>query len=472
MRIVVSCVGSRDPYWAKKDSSQLVFSEWLKQHPGNYASASGVQIGPVLSFLSGLKPPITAADRVWLFSTRAGREVRDPSEEGGKCTRQEIIGRYGIPDSHVVHGVLNPESGGRDADFNPSRYEEVLPRMREAAQSVLSAHGENVEYLVIYSSGTPQMQAAWCVLVNAGLLPARLYRAEGDPVSLAPLFEEQAISQAVSMLRHGTFRAAAAVLSDLSKRAVTPERRGLTRFFGEICEGYDAWNRFAYAHGENLFRQATRGLQRLQEHRSLPSGDEWNELIGRLHSQTAALEECRPDQQASFRTLHLFHSARHKAKVGDYQTALWQYATVVEMLTVEHACLSLKERYGFTVNPAEFRQSLRGAKAAVTELYGGDLMNVPEWLEDHEARRLLRTLNPTAAESLNSEDIRHLRSWRNALVHRQRQVEEHDVYRAEAYVKHAIQQLWDIDPTRDEHAFSYEAIQFVVSLIERVLLRV
>lgn len=57
---------------------------------------------------------------------------------------------------------------------DPTDYEALYDLMQHRCLEILREHGANTDYCVATSSGTPQMQTCWLLLVLGGVLPARL----------------------------------------------------------------------------------------------------------------------------------------------------------------------------------------------------------------------------------------------------------------------------------------------------------
>jgi DNA-binding NtrC family response regulator len=57
---------------------------------------------------------------------------------------------------------------------DPTDYEALYELMQHHCLEILTEHGDKAEYFVATSSGTPQMQTCWLLLVLGGIMPARL----------------------------------------------------------------------------------------------------------------------------------------------------------------------------------------------------------------------------------------------------------------------------------------------------------
>ena len=57
---------------------------------------------------------------------------------------------------------------------DPTDYEALYELMQHHSLEILTEHGDKADYSIATSSGTPQMQTCWLLLVLGGIMPARL----------------------------------------------------------------------------------------------------------------------------------------------------------------------------------------------------------------------------------------------------------------------------------------------------------
>lgn len=141
MQVLLTWVGGRDPRWQNTRNGEM-------------------ETGPVLGLLEARR-----FDQVYLLHTVAG-----PAGDFPRKARQvaEECRRLGIPATPKVVDVASPTD-----------YEGLFEHVKELAGEVVAVHGrEGVEYFVFLSPGTPQMQSTSARLVQTGVLPARLIKAD------------------------------------------------------------------------------------------------------------------------------------------------------------------------------------------------------------------------------------------------------------------------------------------------------
>ncbi len=131
-RVLLTFVGSRDPF---RDE------------------AAGLDDGPLLSLLA-----VERFDVVHLFYNN------DVYLRRASRLLEELQRRPATPE--VSYEEIEVD--------NPTDYESLYVCMQHRGLEIIERHGVDAEYFVSMSSGTPQMQTCWLLLVLGGVLPARL----------------------------------------------------------------------------------------------------------------------------------------------------------------------------------------------------------------------------------------------------------------------------------------------------------
>ncbi len=287
-RVFLTCVGRRDPYW--EPSTNKDFQRLYPQYGSNYANASGVTKGPFLSFLEKIGYSRKPEDCFYLLSTSPGKEVRDPTHDNGEYLIEALIEIYRLSEDQIILQDLNNPK--REPHWNPSIFDHVLPSLKAKVKDILNSKGYEREYIVVYSSGTPQMQSSWIALVSSGLLPGRLFRAEGDEVKIAPLFEDEEVKRAIRLLKDFAFKATSEVFEALSKSVVNPQKKALTRLLAKLFLGYYYWSIFHYFEANELLIEVQNLLKELESR--------W---VGMVPGELKKLENLIVQQQRSLKLL-------------------------------------------------------------------------------------------------------------------------------------------------------------------------
>lgn len=139
MDTLLTWVGSRDPSWDNHRTGRHEF-------------------GPILSLLNSRK-----FDTVYLFFNLTGNadDFRQRANALYRYCQREF------PSMHIVHRPVDLVS--------VIDYREIFRVMNHECQSIIAAEQKQGHDLFAYlSPGTPQMQTVWVLLVQSGLLPAKM----------------------------------------------------------------------------------------------------------------------------------------------------------------------------------------------------------------------------------------------------------------------------------------------------------
>lgn len=300
-RVLVTCVGRRD-------------------------SGEG---GPILEFvtLTARLPKFARwrPDRVYLLSTAEGPGVRGATKPNGDALEARLR-NAGTETYHRPMPVRDPTD-----------YGELLQHMTRELRAILREN-DRAELLVLVSPGTAQMEAAWFVLQDEGVLPPEATLLQ----KIAPEFadEEFQIREAgVDALRdrrrldvaralfgNGSFDQAGRALLELACWTRDDVRASWAEFGERLCEAYHEWDRFRYA-------EAKQALHKLleQEVRFARLDPATREL---LHQQLAVLDQLTRGS-AGYLAQDLYYSAVRRKNEGRWLEAFWRAWLVGEMTIVE-----------------------------------------------------------------------------------------------------------------------------------------
>jgi len=392
MRVFLMCVGTRDPFWAKREGKQITYNN-LTSDDEPYKIE-----GPILTFFKHFLPGPGRGDRIVLFSTQRGPKVRDPTERGGEDTKAALVQRY--RDAEVEHLRFSKE-------IDPSEFVDVYKEMEDLVAKVQKSFQQGSEIIVFVSPGTPQMQAAWFVLAHAGKIKAKLFRIffENDQpqvskVDLGPLVINDLVSLAIEAFKRLDFAESAAIFEKLASRfSGAPQR--IATFCKDIALFYNSWFKLDYGAASliQLDKICETYADLLRHNRSL------NDCLTKAQE---ALQERKKDVRKA-KALDLFCAACRRLEQGDWAESFWRFATVVEMIEVARA-----RKAGYT-------GVLRGA--------------AHQYLSQRKLDHALPSL----------EDEDWLFDTRNASIHRAKPIEEDEAKRAQSLAKEAIWRYFGIE---------------------------
>lgn len=378
-----------------------------------------------------------ADDRLYLLYTAPGPRVRATTQAGARATAGLLRERVGLPPEQTIVTAIN--DAARHPDFDPANHALVLRALRERVREILASEPQDADLRLIYSSGTPQMQTAWLLLVNAGVLRARLFRAEGEEVHLEPLFEDQLLAQACRLFASAAFRPAAVAFEDLARRSdagfagVARERRTLFNIMTAVAEAFQDWSGFAYAAAQKRLTQTIERCDRFRERQrgeraGTPTLDALRESLAH-----AAAEVSRLRDRADLRVLHVYRSAHELCERGQLLDAIWRFEVARDQALVAAAIAALRESFGAELAPDNFRNRLLGSRARreiVRACYGGNADNIPPHLRGEAALDLLESLRPKLARQTRAFDLDGLRRIWWHTIHRAAPVDRNDAYRS------------------------------------------
>ncbi len=454
----------------------LTFNDLRKQY--GETLPENLTPGPILSFFHRMPPQ--AEDRIWLLYTAPARRVRGATDDNALATQTALCDRFQMSPERVP--LLPMNSPARHPDFDPSDHAMVISRMRECAQRIMRDSGEGWEVCVIYSSGTPQMQAAWLLLVNSGLLPARLFRAEGGEVEIEPLFEDQLLREACQLFKVGTFRAASEVFQTLEKRAATEvseiarDRKALFRIWARVSEAYQRWSAFEYREAYRKLEEAVGILDRFIGHKRATSPTFHSPSLKRVQAvfqeQIAFLKALPDTPHERLRDLYYFNAKRHYEQ-ENYMEAVWRLDALCELATVVKALEAIEQRWGVRLKAAFFSDQVAAQSPQlgefITTLYKGDLQRCPHHLTEHEAFRILQQLDPAALERVAPIDTLWLSGIRNRAIHRASPIEENEAYRALNEARRYVRELFGQEVLSEQtYPFRSDVLQDLAEQFQHV----
>lgn len=407
-RAFVMCVGTRDPFWASVDNQIIPFRS-LPSKPDVKKTA-----GPILSFLSLAE--LQEGDRVILFSTQPGPKVREPTQECGKATEEEIKRRF--PGVDVVHRSFS-------SAIDPSEFVEVYNDLKGLVSQELESLKEEYEVVVFVSPGTPQMQASWFVLAYAGRIKGKLCRISLEhgkqvikEVDLGPLLFEDLRKAALNSFREGYFKEAIELFERLK-----PAYGRRASFCAELSKLYRAWFSLHYHEARKLYESLCKAYDDiLRNHRNLET------LMCGINA------DLQFSKTPAGHLATLFHTASLQLRQGHEAEALWYAASIVEAVELRLA----KE--------AGCRTSSRS--------------------QAHEY--LLRHGKPHALHSLKDEE--ELFKLRNESIHEGRAVGPENANKALSLAKEALTKL--LDPLDlDGHSLSDAKFKEMAQALDSIFLK-
>ena len=265
---------------------------------------------------------------------------------------------------------------------DPTDYHHLLHLMELAARSILdkvrNEFDNNVAYHVNLSSGTPQMQACWLLLVNGGRLKAKVWQVVApqwqqgtEPrcreVETEFIEEQNKISRGRNFFAHYYFKAAQDELELLAAATYLPQRALIAEAMAKICEAYHHWDLFQH---EKAYSMLTGTFERLSRF------PEMLQLNNKLKAQIETLQAILTSREKEGETnlLDLFHNAQRRRTAGQFVDCLARFRRLYE------GCQNLYIRSELQIEPTtRYRNQPPWVKEIVKKHSDAYYISLSDW---------------------------------------------------------------------------------------------
>ena len=281
---------------------------------------AGEKEGPVMAAVRELEPDI-----LFLFPTR--RQVNEKftsTEENCRATTAELGKSY--QDLKVYERTLNLP--------DPTDYGKIIKLLTGEIEDIKAQYsGSATEYVVSITSGTPQLQSAFLVLLGSNRLRAKAYQVV-DPRYLEPgedrvrlvdthfMEESNQINRARKFFNKNSFESAGAELLELACYTIYPEREKKAEVFHDLATCYFHWD--LYQHEEAL-KQVKKCLPQLKKYG-------FEDLAAVAGEQAAILEEIIAlDERENYLNLaDLYHNSLRRLQGRQHVDCLNRFKRIYE----------------------------------------------------------------------------------------------------------------------------------------------
>lgn len=459
-KLLMSCVGNQDPFSFREigKSYDEVVGIGIEQFKERKA-------GPIISFCKQLG--LNSEDSAILLYTRLAKNVRTPTEKGAIDTKEVLHRDFGISEKNIRLVTFNSAS---DPDFNPSDPAMVIDRMRQSLQDAITDEDEKFETFVISSSGTPQMQKAWFLLVNSGFIKARLFQANGDEIKLEPLFEDQLLTEACNLIRTGNFSSVTEILYRLSKTAVSENRRDVFNILSIAAEGYRLWTSFEYKQASEKFAYVVEELSKFLMHLSPAERSRLKNLSDTLADHQRFLTGIL--NSLELRLLDIYQSAERHYLQKNYLEAIWRLDVICDFALIETALRVIEGEYGIQFKSENFYVDLEVSSLSklkyLVELIMPKNSSFND-LRESQARRLLHEIKPDILRKVASINRDSLAGTRNSAVHYAKPIYREKVDAGLETAKNFVETLLNKQIlTNQYHPLSQDNLQNIANIFQEI----
>ncbi len=313
--VLLSAVGNRDPF----------------------AAETGTE-GSIVTLARQLQPDI-----LFLFPT--GAQPLDNishTEENAEKTR--VVIKEIFPKAEVFLRPLNLP--------DPTDHNRILHLLESEIASLqntlVPSRHKTYNYHINLSSGTPQMQTCWLLLINGGRIKARAWQVR-DPrwntercllVETEFIEEQNKISRARRFFSAYLFKGAQDELELLAAGTYLPRRAYLAEIMANFCQVYLFWDLFQHEMALTLIRKIHDAMKRFPE---------FKEINYRLANQTDVLKQIVKSgaRETEINLLDLYHNAVRRKNNGQFVDCLTRFRRLHE------GCYNLYFHQKLEVNTAE-----------------------------------------------------------------------------------------------------------------------
>ncbi len=361
--------------------------------------------GPIMGAVRELKPDI-----LFLFPTR--RQVNEKltsTEENSRATTEKLGKSYG--NLKIYERTLNLP--------DPTDYGRIIGLLTAEIEEIKAQYsGSATEYSVSITSGTPQLQSAFLVLLGSNRLKAKAYQVV-DLRYLEPgenrvrlvethfMEESNQINRARKFFNKNNFESAGAELLELACYTIYPEREKKAEVFHDLTTCYFHWD--LYQHEEAL-KNIEKCMPQLRKYG-------FDDLAAIAGEQKAILEEiiALEEQEGYLNLVDLYHNALRRLEGRQYVDCLNRFKRIYEgtYYYVADTRLNIKQKKIENLSQ-EFKTILYRKKGYlgtydISNLYksikGEDIIsdNLEHQLNDLARQRNL-TINNHGMKSVSKQD--------------------------------------------------------------------
>lgn len=370
--VLLSTVGNRDPH----------------------ALDSGTE-GSIITLTRKLQPDI-----VCLFPT-AAQPLDNCSSTEDCAERTRAVIKEISPAALVLLRPLNLP--------DPTDYNKILRLLESeiaAMQKTLSESRQQAfGYHINLSSGTPQMQTCWLLLINGGRIKARVWQVR-DPkwntdrcrlIETEFIEEQNKMSRAQRFFHSYLFKAAQDELELLAAGTYLAGRAYLAEAMSELCHAYLLWDLFQHEKALKLVKKSYEAIKRFPE---------FKEINNRLAEQTDVLQQIVQSgkSETEISLLDLYHNAARRKSSGQFADCLARF------IRLHEGCYYYYFRQALRINPTD---SLGRQPKWVKDLTKtqGNFLSLTEWRNIAARQNLKDPVSPHL-----EEEIRRFRQQRNQSI--------------------------------------------------------
>jgi hypothetical protein len=429
MKIMLSAVGNRDPFAVNEKTGEK-------------------SLGPLMAIVREIKPDILI-----MFPTRQQLN-NNLSFTEDRCDAIEAEIKSILPRMGIKRMPLNLP--------DPTDHHDILGELIPIIEEIKAMYKQSqVEYCVAISSGTPQIQASFLILVSSQRLNARVYQAR-DPhyveegqervreIDIQFIEEENQINRARIFYNKNYFSSAADEMANLALATRKAEREKMAEIYYDLLTAYHFVDLCQYERALDCFVKLIPTLQRLRK----------NQLWEVLKKQQDCLKQIIAlNETEGFDNLcDLYHNTCRRFNMEQYIDCLSRFKRIYE------GCYYYVAREELKINPhrkLEDQRNIEWAARMLKRSQGYINMHDIAFLYENKVGK--RKFSERLEDRLNS-----LSKKRNYTInnHGMQSVKKEEAKRAVQLLKELLEQAF---PGRDTngHPFSASNLNEIGNIIFR-----
>jgi hypothetical protein len=369
MRILLSFVGYRDPY--AEDNTE----------------------GPLLTCVKKLEP-----SKVYILRTNL--------EESARKTAEIISSMSGGIECEIIDTKIQ----------DPTNYTEILQKLKVDVERICKEH-TNGEFHINISSGTPQIEACWLLLVNSRCIQARLHTVKAprfvrggeervSELDIQFIREEVEFDNAIQLISSHRYDGASKIFGNLAKTTYHLDKEKLYEILSKFSCCYFLWDLLDYGEAQKICIELVERFEKFKKVKSIFE-KHYNILWRQEQILSSLVELQKENQETKEILLDIYHNSVRRYEESNYVDCLARFWRLYE------GCLfyQLREKHG--IDPRNIQEQNQDVKDKVHKILGKlpktlsveTSMKVLEQQGDHLATRLLKEKKLKDLRSIRNDSI-------------------------------------------------------------------
>ncbi|MDY6827150.1 MAG: RNA repair transcriptional activator RtcR family protein [Bacillota bacterium] len=408
-KLLTFCLINSEVFFLKDWDDEIIMFKVLISSVGNNDPQGRNQSdGPVLTAVKELNPNV-----IYLFPTR--KQV-DPTytwtEDNSEALIRQLQENY--PELMICKRPLNLP--------DPTDYRSIIQQLTDEIDEIKNQYSKSeTEYYISVSSGTPQIQAAFLVLVSSNRIKAKTYQVINPQfikneqsrlreVDTHFLEESNQIRRAKEYFSCINFDASANEMCGLACYTIYPKREKIAETFLDLIKGYFHWDLYQHWEAKDCLEKSYEHIQRYG----------FVDLSNKLESQLKILDQIIKigEVEDYINLADLYHNAHRRYLCKQYIDCLSRFKRIYEgvFYYIAHHELGINAKSNIEYQPEEVKKEIKKKRGFlntydISKLYEGrkNQKIIPETLENklnEFSKQRNNTINNHGMNSVEAEQAK------------------------------------------------------------------